>query len=125
MPLRHEIGIDNIVFGRDYPHPEGTWPNTKEWLRDAFAGVPENELRMVLGENAIKMLSLDAAELETIADRVGFTVGDVIGPGSEIDPRIIESWDTRSGYLKPAETAKQSSIDALLADDPGLAAAVR
>ena len=32
-PMRHEIGVkDTIAFGRDYPHPEGTWPNTKDWL---------------------------------------------------------------------------------------------
>ena len=125
VPMRHEIGIENIVFGRDYPHPEGTWPNTLQWLRDAFAGVPEKELRMVLGENAITMLGLDRAELEGIAARIGFTVDDITGPGPEIDKRIIDSWDTRSGYLKPAETAATSSIDALLADDPGLAVAVR
>ena len=45
LKQRHEIGIDNLCFGRDYPHPEGTWPNTLDWLHDAFAGVPENELR--------------------------------------------------------------------------------
>ena len=42
--MRHEIGIENITFGRDYPHPESTWPNTNDWLRDAFVGVPEDEL---------------------------------------------------------------------------------
>jgi predicted TIM-barrel fold metal-dependent hydrolase len=125
VPMRDEIGLENIIFGRDYPHPEGTWPNTLQWLRDAFAGVPERELRMVLGENAITMLSLDRAELEGIAARVGFTVDDITGPGPEIDPRVIESWDTRSGYLKPAEVAKPASIDALLAEDPALAVLVR
>jgi predicted TIM-barrel fold metal-dependent hydrolase len=125
VPMRDEIGLENIIFGRDYPHPEGTWPNTLQWLRDAFAGVPERELRMVLGENAITMLSLERAELRGIANRVGFTVDDITGPGPEIDPRVIESWDTRSGYLKPAEVAKPASIDALLAEDPALAVLVR
>jgi hypothetical protein len=123
--MRHEIGIENITFGRDYPHPEGTWPNTREWLRDAFAGVSEQELRMVLGENAITMLGLDRAELEGIAARIGFTVDDILAPGPEIDMRMVESWDTRSGYLKPAEAAKPASIDALIAGDPGLAAVLR
>ena len=124
VPMRHEIGIENIVFARDYPHPEGTWPNTKQWLRDAFGGVPENELRMVLGENAIEMLNLDRAELEAIAQRVGFTVDDILGPGPEIDERMIHTWDLRSGYLKQAQVANPASIDALLAADPVLAAAV-
>ena len=59
VEMRHEIGVDTILFGRDYPHPEGTWPNTPDWLRDAFAGVPENEARAMLGENAIRFLGLD------------------------------------------------------------------
>src|SRR5262249_39779344 len=28
VAMRDEIGVDTIFFGRDYPHPEGTWPNT-------------------------------------------------------------------------------------------------
>ena len=56
VAMRHEIGVDTIAFGRDYPHPEGTWPNTKDWLRDAFGGVPEDEIRLMLGENAVRFL---------------------------------------------------------------------
>ena len=25
-------GVETISFGRDYPHAEGTWPNTADWL---------------------------------------------------------------------------------------------
>ena len=39
VEMRDEIGLETIAFGRDYPHPEGTWPHTKAWLQDAFAGV--------------------------------------------------------------------------------------
>ncbi len=35
---RHELGVDTILFGRDFPHPEGTWPHTREFLRAAFTG---------------------------------------------------------------------------------------
>ena len=41
IEMRDEIGVDTILFGRDYPHPESTWPNTPDWLRDCFHGVPE------------------------------------------------------------------------------------
>jgi hypothetical protein len=33
---RFEIGVGNIMWGNDFPHPEGTWPHCREWLRDAF-----------------------------------------------------------------------------------------
>src|SRR5262249_14209645 len=59
IEMRHEIGIETILFGRDFPHPESTWPNTREWLRDAFVGVPDDELRLMLGENAIRFFGLD------------------------------------------------------------------
>ena len=38
-PLRHEIGVDHIMWGQDYPHSEGTYPYTTEALRNTFAGV--------------------------------------------------------------------------------------
>ena len=36
-PLRHEVGVDRIMWGADYPHTEGTYPYTTEALRCAFA----------------------------------------------------------------------------------------
>ena len=58
VEMRREIGVETISFGRDYPHPEGTWPHTREWLRDAFVGVPDDEVRLMLGENAIRVSQL-------------------------------------------------------------------
>ncbi len=29
LGMRYEIGIDNMLWGTDFPHPEGTWPNTQ------------------------------------------------------------------------------------------------
>ena len=33
LARRYEIGVGNIMWGNDFPHPEGTWPHTREWLR--------------------------------------------------------------------------------------------
>ena len=117
VAMRHEMGIDTIFFGRDYPHAEGTWPNTGDWLHDAFAGVPEDELRLMLGENAIRVLGLDRARLAAIADRIGPTAADVTGPAPELDPRMLANWDARGGYLKPAEQVLPDELDELLQDD--------
>ena len=103
VEMRHEIGVETIAFGRDYPHPEGTWPNTREWMREAFAGVPEPELRMMLGENAIRRMGLDAERLTQVAQRVGPTVAELMGGGPEVTPELIGHFDLRGGYLKPAE----------------------
>jgi predicted TIM-barrel fold metal-dependent hydrolase len=125
VAMRHEIGIETITFGRDYPHTEGTWPNTTDWLHDAFAGVPERDLRLVLGENAIRVLGLDRARLAAITDRIGPTVDELTGPPPPLDERLVANWDTRGGYLKPPEAVDTGAIDALLADDLREVAAAR
>ena len=42
---RHAIGLDRLMWGTDYPHLEGTWPNTMESLRKTFGTMPEVEIR--------------------------------------------------------------------------------
>ncbi len=125
VAMRHEMGIETIFFGRDYPHAEGTWPNTRDWLSDAFAGVPDDELRLMLGENAIRVLGLDRANLAAVAERIGPTIADVTGRTPELDPRLLANWDARGGYLKPPEQIAPDAIDALLGQDIALATTPR
>jgi predicted TIM-barrel fold metal-dependent hydrolase len=118
--MLHQIGLDTVCFGRDYPHAEGTWPNTADWLSDAFAGVSDHDLRLVLGENAIRALGLDRVKLAAIAERIGPSPADITGRTPELDPRLLANWDARGGYLKPAEPHHPESIDALLSQDINL-----
>ena len=117
VEMRDEIGVDRIVFGRDFPHAEGTWPNTADWLTDAFRGVPDDELKLMLGENAIRFFRLDCDHLASIADRVGPTIDDVTGRTPTLTPELIAAWDARGGYLTPRERVDTHAIDALLVDD--------
>jgi predicted TIM-barrel fold metal-dependent hydrolase len=71
MARRHEIGVDNIVWGNDFPHPEGTWPHTRDWLRIKFHDVPEDETRKMLGLNALRVYKFDEKRLATIAGKIG------------------------------------------------------
>ncbi len=77
---RHEIGIETLTWGRDYPHLEGTWPNTTQALRHAFAGMETSEVRQVLGLNAARCYGLDVQELEAIAGRVGLRPSEIDEP---------------------------------------------
>jgi hypothetical protein len=101
--MRSEIGPETLMFGTDYPHAEGTWPNTLDWLRATFAGVPEDEARLILGENAVRFYGLDRKQLQAVADRVGPRPADILGQGARIDPKLIHHFDKRSGYLKEPE----------------------
>jgi len=114
---RDELGIDTVSFGRDYPHSEGTWPNTLEWLRDAFAGIPEPEVRAILGENAIRTFDLDRDALARIASRIGPSIDDITG-AQPVDPALLEHFQDRGGYLKPFEGDRRiPEIDALVQAD--------
>jgi predicted TIM-barrel fold metal-dependent hydrolase len=75
--MRAEIGIDRLMWGSDYPHLEGAAPVHRLVLRQVFGGLPEEDLRRILGLNAIDVFGFDRALLETVADRVGPTVADL------------------------------------------------
>jgi predicted TIM-barrel fold metal-dependent hydrolase len=118
VEMRHEIGVETINFGRDYPHPEGTWPHTTDWLQHAFAGVPEDEARLLLGENLVRFLGLDRQRLADLARRIGPTVAEITGAAVDVRPELVDSFDNRGGYLKPAEGgARLDDVDVLLDED--------
>ena len=71
LELREAIGTDLIMWGSDYPHPEGTWPNTSQYYQDTFSGFPEDAGRKILGENAIEFYGLDRAHLQSVAAEIG------------------------------------------------------
>jgi predicted TIM-barrel fold metal-dependent hydrolase len=76
-----ELGhFTNVMWGSDYPHPEGTYqiperedevPVTHLALRATFAGLPDDATRRMLGDNAIDVFGLDRTKLQTVADRIG------------------------------------------------------
>ena len=56
---RYHIGVDNIMWESDYPHPTCTWPNSREYIERSFEGVPEDEQRKMLVDNAVRVFNLD------------------------------------------------------------------
>jgi len=82
---RHRIGVDHIMWGADYPHLEGTTPFSREAIRMTFGGVPEAEVRAMLGENAAAVYGFDLDELAPLAERFGPRVDDVMA-GLDVVP---------------------------------------
>jgi hypothetical protein len=67
---RHEIGVDHLLWGSDYPHYEGTYPYTRLALRRTFGAMDRAEVRAMLGENAARLYGFDLAKLEPLAARI-------------------------------------------------------
>jgi predicted TIM-barrel fold metal-dependent hydrolase len=115
VEMRHEIGIDRLLFGADYPHWEGTWPNTVDWIRTAFDGVPLDEVRRILGANAIAAYGLDEQMLRAVAARIGPDPSLLTeGPA---DADLVDHFHQRSGYRRPADPVDVDTLSAAVQED--------
>ena len=48
---RELIGIDNLMWGSDYPHVDSTWPCSLDVLDEIFADVPDEDRAKITHEN--------------------------------------------------------------------------
>ena len=80
---RYEIGIDNMLWGNDFPHPEGTWPNTRKWLRTTFHDIPVEETRRMIGLAAAEVYGFDVAKLAPVAERINLRPSNLGQSGGE------------------------------------------
>ena len=118
IDMRGEIGVERMAFGRDYPHTESTWPNTKEYLQALFVGVPQREVRLLLGENLASFLGLDGAWLDEVVARIGLAPRDVLRSELDVDADLLEHLNRRCGFSKPPEgDEKLPQTEVMLQED--------
>jgi predicted TIM-barrel fold metal-dependent hydrolase len=87
---RHAIGIGNLMWGDDFPHPEGSWPHTREWITDRFGAIPEEDSRRILGLNAAELYRFDRAKLAPVVERIGLTPAQVRGDApAQAEPAVV------------------------------------
>lgn len=53
--LREVIGVDNLLWGSDYPHAESTFPRSQEILKEIMDGCTPEEVDKMTRENARKL----------------------------------------------------------------------
>jgi predicted TIM-barrel fold metal-dependent hydrolase len=58
VEVRHITGTDCLLWGNDYPHREGSFPWSQEWIDKQFAGVPEGEVDAMVRGNAAKLFNI-------------------------------------------------------------------
>lgn len=84
---RSALGPDRFMWGSDYPHDEGTYPYTREHLRQIFHGTPPDEMRRILAGNAADLYHFDLSQLQPLGEEFGPTVAELEVPLTELpDP---------------------------------------
>ncbi len=106
---RHDVGIDMMTWECDYPHSDSTWPASPELLAEALVGVPDDEVRKITHENAIRLFHYDPF---SVIPRAEATVGALRAAATGVDVaprssgRVIERPETPIRIIDLAERTK-------------------
>jgi predicted TIM-barrel fold metal-dependent hydrolase len=65
------VGVDNLMWGSDYPHSESTFPRSRKILAEILAGLPDDEPAKpapdpdpgIAGGNTARVYNFDVAKL--------------------------------------------------------------
>ena len=90
--MRHDIGVDKLMWGADYPHLEGAAPVHRQILRHIFGGLPEDDVRQMLGSNAVELWGFDGRSSKKWPTGSGPTVAEVAEPLALADIEETFSW---------------------------------
>ena len=58
VAARDYTGTDCLLWGNDYPHIEGSFPDSQAWVEKQFSGVPEEEIDAMVRGNAASTFNL-------------------------------------------------------------------
>ena len=94
VECRHAVGVDRIMWGNDFPHPEGAYPYTLEALQATLFDVPVDECRQMLAGVASNVYAFDMHALAEVASRIGPRVADVHTPLSVVPVTTSEAFAT-------------------------------
>jgi len=56
--LRHDVGVKALLWGSDFAHATGDWPESRRVIDETFVGVPADERYAMLAGNAIEFFHL-------------------------------------------------------------------
>ena len=55
------LGEDRVMWGSDFPHPDGVWPDSREYIQKELGHLSEPTRRKVVGENAARLYAFPLA----------------------------------------------------------------
>jgi predicted TIM-barrel fold metal-dependent hydrolase len=56
--LVDDIGVETVMWGSDYPHTDGVWPESSKYIKEQFAGLAPEIVHKITCENAAKFYGL-------------------------------------------------------------------
>ena len=60
IKLRHDIGIDNIMWESDLPHVASYYPHSRDEVERVLEGIPAEDRPKLLYENALRVYQVNA-----------------------------------------------------------------
>jgi uncharacterized protein len=52
------IGVENLMWATDYPHPDSTWPRSQEVLETHFEGMSRDDIELIASGNVTRIYKL-------------------------------------------------------------------
>jgi predicted TIM-barrel fold metal-dependent hydrolase len=56
--LVDDLGVETLMWGSDYPHPDGVWPESDRYIAEQFGHLPADVTRKITCENAGRFYGL-------------------------------------------------------------------
>jgi predicted TIM-barrel fold metal-dependent hydrolase len=60
LKTREHTGIKSLLWSTNFPQSTSTWPESRQTIARCFDGIPENERRQVLVDNAARLYKLSS-----------------------------------------------------------------
>jgi predicted TIM-barrel fold metal-dependent hydrolase len=58
IKLLDDLGTDNVMWGSDFPHPDGIWPDSQAYIARELGHLPEATRRKIICGNAARLYGL-------------------------------------------------------------------
>jgi predicted TIM-barrel fold metal-dependent hydrolase len=52
------LGVDNVMWSSDYPHPVSSWPNSRAVVEKMLGGIPDADRKKIVSGNAARVWNL-------------------------------------------------------------------
>jgi predicted TIM-barrel fold metal-dependent hydrolase len=71
LKLVEELGAGNIMWGSDFPHPDGIWPDSREYIAREMGHLPADLRRKIVCDNAARLYGFDTRNPLPSGERAG------------------------------------------------------